>query len=304
MSIQIFGFRALWSPYFLISMVVLTVLFFLLATKWRHRFQDNEPLTIKQIILFSTAMLLTYIVKGSPIDLLAHILFSVHMIQMAIIFLVIPPLLIVAIPSYMWKALIKQPFIRPVVTFFTKPILALLLFNGMFSFYHIPVIFDTIKVDMLLHEGYMSLLFIFALFMWWPLVNRLEDEYRLSGLKKIGYIFADGILLTPACALIIFSDAPMYDTFYNGGAWLQAMALCVPAGTLDGLKSIGITGPELFSNMPPLEDQQLGGVVMKIIQEIVYGVVLAQVFFEWVRREKEEEPSLDAAFYETKKVYN
>ncbi|TDL35157.1 cytochrome c oxidase assembly factor CtaG [Jeotgalibacillus sp. S-D1] len=298
MSIEIFGFRALWSPYFLLAIVVLTALFFLLATKWKHRFKDNESLTRKQIVLFSTAMILIYIVKGSPLDLLAHILFSVHMIQMAVFYLVIPPLLIVAVPNYMWKSLINHRFVRPLFKFFTKPIIALILFNGMFSFYHIPLIFDAIKTDEVLHAGFTSVLLMLAFFMWWPLVNRVEDEYRLSGVKKIGYIFADGILLTPACALIIFSDTPMYDTFYNGGAWLQAMALCVPAGTLQGLT--GITGPELFNNMPPLEDQQLGGVVMKIIQEIVYGIVLAQVFFEWYRRDKEEGDALNASLYKEK----
>ncbi|KIL47591.1 cytochrome c oxidase assembly factor CtaG [Jeotgalibacillus campisalis] len=302
MSIEIFGFQALWSPYFLISMIVLTVLFFLLATKWRHRFKDSEPLTKKQIVLFLTAMVITYIVKGSPIDLLAHIMFSVHMIQMGIFYLLIPPLFIVAVPSYMWKAVIRNRFVRPFFRFFTMPIIALILFNGVFSFYHIPLIFDTIKVDEVLHAGYTALLLSLAFFMWWPLVNQVEDEYRLSGLKKIGYIFADGILLTPACALIIFADAPMYETFYNGGAWLEAMALCVPAGTLQSLASLGLTGPELFSNMPPLDDQQTGGVVMKIIQEIVYGVVLAQVFFDWYRREKDEGDLLNASYYKTEQV--
>jgi len=121
MSIQIFGFQALWSPYFLLSMIALTVLFFLLATKWKHRFADHEPLTKKQIILFSVAMITTYIVKGSPIDLLAHILFSVHMVQMAIFYLVIPPLFIIAIPNYMWKAVIRNRFVQPIFSLKQPP---------------------------------------------------------------------------------------------------------------------------------------------------------------------------------------
>ncbi|PPA72170.1 cytochrome c oxidase assembly factor CtaG [Jeotgalibacillus proteolyticus] len=302
MSIKIFGFQALWSPYFFVSLAVLTVLFFLLATKWRHRFKDSEPLTRKQIILFASAMLLTYIVKGSPLDVYAHILFAVHMAQMALLYLVIPPLLIKAIPAYMWKAVINIRIIRPLFRFFTQPIIALILFNGIFSVYHMPIVFDAVKVDAALHGGYTTLLLMLSLFMWWPLVNTVEDEYRLSGIKKLGYIFGAGILLTPACALIIFSDSPMYSTFYHGGSWLQAMALCVPAGTLDSLSFSGLTGPELFSSMDPLYDQRLGGIVMKIIQEIVYGIVLSQVFFEWYRREKEEGEKFNAAFYEAKRV--
>ncbi|TFE00267.1 cytochrome c oxidase assembly factor CtaG [Jeotgalibacillus salarius] len=297
MSISIFGFQALWSPYFLISLIILTILFFLLATKWRHKITYSRSMTRKEVTLVLTAVVIIYTIKGSPIDLLGHILFSVHMVQMGIFYLLVPPLLIAGVPNYMWKALLNLPVVKPVFGFLTKPLIALIVFNGAFSFYHIPLIFDTIKVDMLLHSIVTGSIFIFAFLMWWPLVNTLEGEYKLSGVKKIGYIFADGILLTPACALIIFADSPMYETFFNGGAWLEAMALCVPAGTLQGLAGLGITGPELFTDMAPLEDQQVGGVVMKIIQEIIYGVILAQVFFEWYRKEKSEEDALNASLY-------
>ncbi|KIL50345.1 hypothetical protein KP77_17200 [Jeotgalibacillus alimentarius] len=297
MSITIFGFQALWSPYFFISLTIITILFFLLATKWRHKIQDSRPITRKETVLVLLSVIIIYVIKGSPVDLWGHILFSMHMVQMGIFYLLIPPLLIAGVPNYMWKALLNLPVIKQVFSFFTKPLIALIVFNGAFSFYHIPLIFDTIKVDMVLHSIVTGTIFVLSFFMWWPLVNTLEGEYKLSGVKKIGYIFADGILLTPACALIIFSNDPMYETFFNGGAWLEAMALCVPAGTLQSLQGLGITGPELFTNMPPIEDQQVGGVIMKIIQEIIYGVILAQVFFEWYRKERSEEDALNASLY-------
>ena len=48
-------------------------------------------------------MVILYILKGSPVDLLGHILFSVHMVQMAILLLVVAPFLIMGIPNWMWK---------------------------------------------------------------------------------------------------------------------------------------------------------------------------------------------------------
>ena len=63
------------------------------------------------------------------------------------------------------------------------------------------------------------------------------------------------------------------------------MALCVGPATFAGLD---ISGPELFSSMSLLHDQQLGGVLMKVIQEIIYGIVLAHVFFEWYRKDQAE----------------
>ncbi|MEH6944985.1 cytochrome c oxidase assembly factor CtaG [Bacillus sp. JJ722] len=283
MTLDIFGFRALWSPLFLITIIIVGILFFVVTTVYREKiFSESEKLTKTQAFLFVTVLVLLYIIKGSPIDLIGHIMFSVHMTQMAIFYLVIPPLLIVAVPNWIWRSVISIRFIKSIFQFVTKPLIALIVFNGTFSFYHIPLIFDAVKSDMFLHSMYTVLLFLTAIFMWWPIMNKLEEYQGFYGIKRIGYIFGNGILLTPACALIIFSEAPMYSTYSNPTSWLTAMELCVPASTLSGLN---ITGPEVFNTIPLLADQKTGGIVMKIIQEIVYGLVLARIFFQWSRQE-------------------
>lgn len=293
--LEVFGFRALWSPFFLAALIAILVGYFLITIKFREKFLTSEPLTRKEAALFTTGIVLLYFIKGSPLDLMGHLMFYAHMIQMAMLYLVIAPILIVGIPKWIWRNVLNQKLVKPVFQFFTRPLIALVLFNGMFSFYHVPLIFDVIKTNMWLHASYTSLLFVISIFMWWPLVNDLEEYQTLSGIKKIGYIFADGILITPACALIIFADSPMYATFSDPTAWMQALELCVPQTTL---ASLNLSGPEMFNSLSLIDDQQLGGVLMKIIQEIVYGVVLAQVFFKWYRKDaaegkkQEENPSL------------
>jgi putative membrane protein len=214
---------------------------------------------------------------------MAHLMFYIHMIQMAVLVLVIPPIFIFGIPVWIWRKLFKVRMINTLFTFFTKPLIALIIFNGLFSFYHIPMIFDRVMQNFWYHAGYSILLFIVAILMWWPLINPVPEHQRLSGLKKVGYIFADGILITPACALIIFAPASIYATYSDPQVWAQVMSLCVGPATFAGLS---ISGPELFSSMSLIHDQQLGGVLMKIIQEIVYGVILAHVFFEWYRKDQ------------------
>ncbi|WP_433749413.1 cytochrome c oxidase assembly factor CtaG [Falsibacillus pallidus] len=285
MSLSIFGFRALWSPYLILSLLIILGLYFMLTVVYRKRFKNSEPLKKRQAIQFTGAIIILYVIKGSPIDLLGHILFSVHMIQMAVLYLILPPIMMTGIPNWIWQSFINLPIIRPIFHFFTKPLIALILFNGLFSFYHVPIIFDTVKMTESLHVTYTAVLFIYSVFMWWPLVNKLPDQYQLSGLKKMGYVFAGGILLTPACALIIFADTPLYQTYADASSWLQAMSLCVPTGTLSNLS---LSGPQLFTDMPVVEDQQLGGVVMKIIQEIVYGILLGQIFFQWFKKEQKD----------------
>jgi putative membrane protein len=285
LSLEIFGFRALWSPFFFLFLLLVLCLFFVMTVFKREHFTTSEPLKRSEAFFFTFTIILLYLTKGSPLDLMGHLMFYAHMIQMAVLFLVIPPLLIIGIPSWIWRKVLHLPIIKPLFSLFSKPLIALIVFNGMFSFYHIPLIFDAIKMDMWLHASYTILLFFTAILMWWPLVNKLPEYESLTGLKKIGYVFADGILLTPACALIIFADTPMYATFSDPTAWMEALKLCVPGSTLANLN---LSGPEVFNSMSLIHDQQLGGVLMKIIQEIVYGVVLGHIFFSWYRKEQAE----------------
>ncbi|MEK3978209.1 cytochrome c oxidase assembly factor CtaG [Psychrobacillus sp. FSL K6-2836] len=284
MPISIFGFQALWSPVMIGVLVFLTILYFLITVKWRNDFKVSEPLKKKEVAYFLVSIVLLYIVKGSPVDLMAHIMFSFHMVQMALLLLLVPPLLMKGIPWWVWKAVLELPAVRKVFPVLTKPLLSLIVFSGLFSFYHIPLFFDYIKLDEGLHGTYTFVLFLSALFMWWSIVDIEGVSQRLHGLKKIGFIIGSAVLITPACALIIFTGTPLYDTYTNSDTWLKAMELCVPASTLAGLS---LSGPELFSNMTPLADQQLGGILMKIVQEIIYAVFLMSIFFKWYKNEQD-----------------
>lgn len=298
MPISIFGFQALWSPVYLGVLVLITCFYFLVTVKWREKFKGSEPLKTKEAILFLSGMILLYVIKGSPIDLLGHILFTMHMVQMALLLLLIPPLLIMGIPTWVWRLFIELPVVKPLFLFFTKPMFALILFGLLFSFYHIPLVFDFVKTDTFIHAGVNILLFLSAVFYWWPVVNNLEGMHKFHGLKKLGFLFALSVMMTPACALIIFSGDPFYATYTDGEAWLQAMALCVPAGTLSQL---GLSGPELFSTMSALEDQRTGGITMKVLQELVFTVFLWLVFYEWLRNENANADEITAQVLQDRK---
>ncbi|MFD1735680.1 cytochrome c oxidase assembly factor CtaG [Bacillus salitolerans] len=280
MDISIFGFRALWSPGFFFLIAGVVALYFYLIGKEQYK------ATVKQQFFFVTSMVLFYVMKGGPFDLLGHLMFSAHMTAMAVIYLAVPPLLILGIPQNLLRDIVSTKVVKPLFSFFTKPLIALILFNGLFSIYHIPLIFDVVKTDELLHSIFSTLMFLGAITMWWPVVNPLPEQQLLSPIKKIGYIFADGVLLTPACALIIFASAPMYSTYTDPTLWMSALELCVPASTL---ASLNIGTPELFNWFPLLEDQQLGGVIMKVVQEIVYGSILGYIFFQWAKNERQKD---------------
>jgi putative membrane protein len=289
MPLGIFGFMALWSPFFILALVFITVVYFLVTVRWRDSFKESERLTSKEATYFILAMILLYGIKGSPVEIMSTILFSAHMAQMALLYLVVTPLLVMGIPKWVWKAAVELPVVKQVFKFMTKPLISLLSFNIIFSIYHIPLVFDNVRTDATLHGLATVILFLLSLFMWWPLLNPVDDDIDLSGLKRIGYILGSAVLLTPACGLIIFAQNPLYAPYYDPQEFLKALALCVPVNTLEGLT---LTGPELFTDMSTQNDQQLGGVIMKIVQEIVFGVMLFNLFFQWYRKDQEKQEKL------------
>ncbi|WP_087973046.1 cytochrome c oxidase assembly factor CtaG [Oceanobacillus rekensis] len=284
LELQIFGFRALWSPYFFVFICALAVLYYLITIRYRHKFGGKEKPTAKQQAFFYVSLVLLYIVKGSPIDLLTHITLTAHMIQMAIYLFIIPIFMLKGIPEWMWRKVVNAPVIKPIFTVLTKPIIALLLWNGLFSLYHIPVVFNFSKSSAIAHTSISLILFIVSFIVWFPLISPVKELDKMQPLLKIGYIFANSVLITPACVLIIFSSDPLYATYSQDGSWIQALSLCVPGDILQGLTT-SLSGPEMFTSMDIVEDQQLGGIIMKIMQEITYGIVLGTIFFKWFSRE-------------------
>nr|WP_256521518.1 cytochrome c oxidase assembly factor CtaG [Halobacillus sp. A5] len=284
LELQIFGFRALWSPFYLLFILIISALYFYITGPKRK--QSEERPTVSQQTMFYGGMLLLYIIKGSPVDLLSHIMFTAHMTQMALYYLLFPILIIKGIPVWIWHKLFAVPVLSSILRLMTMPLLSLIVFNGIFSIYHMPVIFDYAKSDELAHTIITSFILLTAFFMWWSVFSPIKEMDRLSPILKIGFIFANGVLITPACGLIIFAGTPLYETYTESGAWMQAMSLCVPSEVLAGLSN-SLSGPEYFTPMPLVEDQQLGGIIMKITQEIIFGVIIAYIFFSWFNRERD-----------------
>ncbi|MGO4887916.1 cytochrome c oxidase assembly protein [Anaerobacillus sp. MEB173] len=258
------SFSELWSPGWILFSVFLLLSYLMIITKYRDRFADAEPVPMTKILLFSIGVILLYIAKGSPLSYYGHhYLFSAHMTQMSIAYLIVPPLFLYGLPSWVIRPIVNYELIKKPFEFFTKPLIAIILFNGLFSIYHYPFVFNAIMSSPVLHVVVHIILMFAAFIMWWPILCPLPEQETLTPLKKVGYIFADGVLLTPACALIIFAGTVLYDPY--------------------------LSAPQLISALPIIEDQQLGGVIMKIVQEIVYGSILAYIFVGWFKRERKEE---------------
>src|SRR5690606_28540884 len=169
------------------------------------------------------------------------------------------------------------------------PLIAVFAFNLLFSFYHMPEIHDYVMTHFVIHRLYFVVLAISSFMMWWPIITPTPELYSMSELKKMAYIFSNVVLITPASALIIFADSSIFATYSDPAVWATAMGYCVPGNTQVLLDSFA-GGPAFFSLLcDPLEDQQLGGVIMKVLQELTYSGALAYIFFSWYAREKKDD---------------
>lgn len=285
-NLQTFGFIALWNPNKIVLVLVVIGLYLLLTGPFRKDIPGADEVPVWKKITFISGMIIYYIAMGSPFYLLSHIIFSMHMAKMALVYLLVPPLLILGSPKWFFEYLLKPRFLRKAISFFTHPLLAILWFNGLFSFYHLPVVLDTLNGDVNLNAVFGIFLFMAAIFMWWPILNPLAEKDQLSDLRKIAYIVANGMLITPACALITFADGLLYQSYTNPQAWAAMIGFCLPPGVS---VDMSLVTAQFFQILPPMQDQQLGGVVMKVMQEIIYGVFLGVVFYQWITREKQKD---------------
>lgn len=206
-GLQYFSFTELWSPLFLALMLLLTAGYFVLIGPLASRFEGSTAVPFWRRGLFLCGMLALYLAQGGPVSLLGHILFSFHMVSMALSYLVAVPLIMLGIPDWCWRALLRVNPLKG-LAFLAKPVVAALLFNGLFSLYHIPAIHDYVMLHFTVHRLYYGVLFLTSALMWWNLINPLPEYRALSGLGQVGFIFLNMVLLTPACGLIIFAGSP------------------------------------------------------------------------------------------------
>jgi len=281
-GLEIFSFGELWSPFFFFAIALIGIGYYYLIGPWRekHAPQEERPSAGKQawVVL---GLLLFYLSQGGPLELMGHLSFTFHMVNMSLSYLIVPPLMLLGIPAFLWRALFKPAFWQR-LKWAAHPLLSLVGFNMLFSIYHVPVVHDYVMTHYAVHVVYYAVMLVASFMMWWQIVTPVPEWPRMADVRKMGYIFANGVLLTPACALIIFSGAPLYGVYTDPTIWSTAMGYCVsnPAALLTM-----VDGPWAFSLLEPLEDQQAGGIVMKLVQEGMYGAILAYVFTQWFRRE-------------------
>ncbi|WP_174731053.1 cytochrome c oxidase assembly protein [Mesobacillus harenae] len=259
-----YSFFELWNPGLLVGVLAVFMLYIFIINKNRRNNDYFTPVSRMKKLSFLSGLIIFYIALGTPLHVLGDsFLFSAHMLTQSLVYIVMPPLLLRGLEKWMIQSVIKVGLKYKILSITKVPLVSLLLFNILFSLYHIPVVFDAIVSNTIYHNLTHLVLTATAFIMWIPLFPVADELDTLSPLQKLGYIFGAGILLTPACALIIFADQPLYEVYSNA--------------------------PQLFAYLGPVEDQQTGGIIMKVVQEFIYGSIIGYIFYIWAKKEHTKE---------------
>ena len=229
----------------------------------RHTAPGERAATRGQVAAFSLGLFTLWAAADWPIhDLAERYLYSVHMTQHLLFSLVVPPLLLLGTPAWMARELLAPPVLFRSVSRLARPLPALALFNAVVVLTHWPSLVDvTLRVQGV-HFLAHAALFLSALVMWCPVVAPLPELRLLSPPGQMLYLFLQSIVPTVPASFLVFAERPIYH-FYEK----------VPR--LWGLSAV--------------EDQRIGGLLMKLAGGFLLWAIIAVLFFKWHAQEEKSE---------------
>ena len=261
-----------WQPHPEVWLLVLAVIFF---GFWAKRIGPKvlpagTPIaTTPQKICFVVAVLLLYLAADGPVhDIAEEHLYFVHMIQHVVITLIVPPLFLLALPSWLARLIILEGgYGSKIIRRLSHPITAALIFNGLSALTHWTSVVQWSYESGIFHYFVHLTLFISGLLMWMPVVSPLK-ELRISPPAQMLYLFLISVIPTIPSAWLTFAEGTVYKHYD------------------DGFEMWGIS---------VVTDQQAAGAIMKIIGGFyLWGIILVK-FFRYTSKIRSENQHLRPA---------
>ena len=229
-----------------------------LGPKWAA--PGQAVVTRLQITCWSLGVFAMWVASDYPIhDIAERYNFSVHMVQHLMFTMIVAPLLLLGMPAWLLRRVLRPRWLFSTVRALSRFIPALLIFNVVLVFTHWPVVVDAALRSGLVHFSVHALLLVSSLIVWMPLVSPLPEIPRLVPVLQMLYLFAWSVVPTVPASFLTFGTSPLYK-FYEHV-------------------------PHLFG-FSTLEDQQTAGLIMKIGAGLLLWMIIAVVFFRWASEEE------------------
>jgi len=215
---------------------------------------------------FAAGLLAIWLALDWPIGALgAGYLAALHTVSYILLSLIAPPCLILGIPVANWDRALAHPGWRKILWWGARPWLALAVFNVVLITTHVPEVVDglmasqtgALAVDLAWLGGGMLL--------WWPVMGP-SAVVTLSRPLKMAYLFVSTLPPILPSAFLTFADYPLYATYE--------------------------LAPRVYDVMTAQQDQQVAGLVMKIIGDLPVWLAFGVVFFRWARESETSPPPI------------
>lgn len=209
--------------------------------------------TRRNITAFVAAMTVLWMASDWPMhDLAEEYLYSMHMLQHMALSYFVPPLALLALPEWMFRALIGEGRAYRVVRWFSKPVIAGVIFNVVVMVTHIPGLVNRSASSSPLHYSLHVLVVTSALLMWIPICGPAA-EFRIGYGAKMIYLFLMSIVPTVPAGWLTFAEGTVYKHYDT---------------------------PVRVWGLSVSTDQQLAGAIMKLGGSIFLWSIVIFMFFK------------------------
>jgi putative membrane protein len=217
-----------------------------------------------QAAAFAGAMLALLAALVSPLDGLGEdYLFSAHMAQHVLLGDIAPLLLLLSLSRVMMRPATRRlASVERALGPFASPWTGLALWLGLMYVWHVPALYDAAVEHAAVHLVEHVSFFTAGVALWWPLVQPVPMRRRLTGMQPLAYIASAKAALAALGLVLTWSATAIYPYYERT--------------------------PRIWG-LSPVEDQNVGGVIMMVEQSLTLVLALAVLFVGMLARSEAEQ---------------
>ena len=246
-----------------IALVVIPYVLALRRLEPRHLAGGDRAVTRREIVLFALGVLALWVGLDWPVGLLAAgYLLSARTAQYLLFVLVAPPLLLLGMPRWLLRRLLRGRVALVAARRLSRPLLPLLVYNAVLIGVHLPPVVDGVGGSQLRSFALDVIVIASGLVFWWPALARLPELEPMGYPGRIGYLLLSVFVPTVPAVFFTYARYPIYELYE--------------------------LAPRV-SGIPAVADQQVAGLMMKTVGGLILFTVMSVMFFRWHRIERDAE---------------
>lgn len=209
--------------------------------------------TPRQRRLFLLALAVFWLASDWPVhDISEEYLYSVHMFQHMALSYFLPPLVLLATPVWLFRAVVGSQHAGRAISWLSRPVTAGVIFNLMVMVTHVPALVNRSVSNAPLHYSLHVGLVLSSLLMWTPIVAP-DPAMRIGYGGRMVYLFLMSVVPTVPAAWLTFAEGAVYQKYDIA---VRVWGLSVTT------------------------DQQIAGAIMKVGGSIFLWAIIVFIWFK------------------------